>query len=60
MKPNVRSIIAYARRSKVIETVNGDGSNHTRGGVISGTSSIVQLDAWNWKDALIKEMMECT
>jgi imidazolonepropionase-like amidohydrolase len=26
-----------------------------RGGRISGTSSIVQLDAWNWKDATIKE-----
>jgi imidazolonepropionase-like amidohydrolase len=26
-----------------------------RGGKISGTSSIVQLDAWHWQDALIKE-----
>jgi hypothetical protein len=26
-----------------------------RGGLISGTSSIVQLDAWHWSDALIKE-----
>ena len=26
-----------------------------RGGRISGTSSIVQLDAWNWEDAVIKE-----
>jgi imidazolonepropionase-like amidohydrolase len=26
-----------------------------RGGTISGSSSIVQLDAWNWKDALIRE-----
>ncbi|WP_439129582.1 amidohydrolase family protein, partial [Polaribacter sp.] len=25
-----------------------------RGGIISGTSSIVQLDAWNWEDAAIK------
>jgi hypothetical protein len=25
-----------------------------RGGTISGTSSIVQLDAWNWEDAAIK------
>jgi hypothetical protein len=25
-----------------------------RGGVISGTSSIVQMDAWHWKIALVK------
>jgi imidazolonepropionase-like amidohydrolase len=25
-----------------------------RGGVISGTSSVMQFDAWNWEDALIK------
>jgi hypothetical protein len=26
-----------------------------RGGRISGTSSIVQLDAWTWEDAIMKE-----
>ena len=25
-----------------------------RGGVISGSSSVVQFDAWNWEDATIK------
>jgi hypothetical protein len=25
-----------------------------RGGTVSGTSSVVQLDAWNWEDAAIK------
>jgi len=25
-----------------------------RGGIISGTSSVVQFDAWNWEDAAIK------
>jgi hypothetical protein len=43
----------------VIETVRPNGillaQITPRGGRISGTSSIVQLDAWNWKDALIKE-----
>ena len=24
-----------------------------KGGVISGTSSVVQLDAWNWEDAAV-------
>jgi imidazolonepropionase-like amidohydrolase len=57
--PNVRSIIAYDANSKVIETVRPNGilmaQITPRGGRISGSSSIVQLDAWNWKDALIKE-----
>ena len=59
MKPHVRSIIAYTADSKVIETVRPNGilmaQITPREGRISGTSSIVQLDAWNWKDALIKE-----
>jgi imidazolonepropionase-like amidohydrolase len=59
MNPHVRSIIAYNADSKVIETVRPNGvlmaQITPRGGRISGTSSIVQLDAWNWNDALIKE-----
>jgi len=57
--PNVRSIIAYNAESKVIETVRPNGilmaQITPRGGRISGTSSIVQLDSWNWEDAVIKE-----
>jgi imidazolonepropionase-like amidohydrolase len=57
--PNVRSIIAYNAESKVIETVRPNGiliaQITPRGGIISGTSSIVQLDSWNWQDALMKE-----
>ncbi|MBG6110228.1 imidazolonepropionase-like amidohydrolase [Flavobacterium sp. CG_9.10] len=59
INPHVKSIIAYTADSKVIETVRPNGvliaQITPRGGRISGTSSIVQLDAWNWKDALIKE-----
>lgn len=59
INPNVRSIIAYDANSKVIETARPNGilmaQITPRGGRISGTSSIVQLDAWNWEDALIKE-----
>jgi imidazolonepropionase-like amidohydrolase len=59
MNPHVKSIIAYTADSKVIETVRPNGvliaQVTPRGGRISGTSSIVQLDAWNWKDALLKE-----
>ena len=59
INPNVRSIIAYNSTSKVTETVRPNGiliaQIVPRGGRISGTSSIVQLDAWNWEDAIIKE-----
>ncbi|HEY9168600.1 MAG TPA: amidohydrolase family protein [Lutibacter sp.] len=58
MIPHVRSLIAYNAESKVIESVRPNGvllgQITPRGGVISGTSSIVQFDAWNWEDAAIK------
>ncbi|MDA0177129.1 hypothetical protein C7H62_0241 [Mesoflavibacter sp. HG96] len=59
MNPHVRSIIAYNTESKVVESMRPNGilmaQITPRGGRISGTSSIVQLDAWNWEDAIIKE-----
>ncbi len=58
MIPNVRSIIAYNAESKVVESLRPNGvllaQITPRGGTISGTSSIVQLDAWNWEDATVK------
>lgn len=57
--PHIRSIIAYNTESKIIETMRPNGVLQAqitpRGGRISGSSSIVQLDAWNWEDAIIKE-----
>jgi len=57
--PNVRSIIAYNTESKITTTVRSNGvlmaQITPRGGSISGTSSIVQFDAWNWEDAILKE-----
>ncbi len=56
--PNVRSLIAYNAESKVVESMRPNGiligQITPRGGTISGTSSIVQFDAWNWEDAAIK------
>ncbi len=56
--PHVRSLIAYNAESKVSESARPNGlliaQITPRGGRISGTSSIVQLDAWNWEDAAIK------
>ena len=57
--PNVRSLIAYNAESKVVESLRPNGvliaQITPRGGTISGTSSIVQLDAWNLEDAVVKE-----
>lgn len=59
VNPHIRSIIAYNAESKVVETMRPNGvliaQVTPRGGVVSGTSSIVQLDAWNWEDAIVKE-----
>ncbi len=53
--PSVRSIVAYNTDSKVINTLKANGillaGVAPQGGVISGSSSVVQLDAWNWEDA---------
>ncbi|SDQ59502.1 amidohydrolase family protein [Flagellimonas zhangzhouensis] len=58
MIPHVRSIIAYNAESKVVESMRPNGvligQVTPQGGTISGTSSIVQFDAWNWEDAAIK------
>lgn len=59
MLPHVRSIIAYNAESVVVESMRPNGvligQVAPRGGRISGTSSIVQFDAWNWEDAILKE-----
>jgi imidazolonepropionase-like amidohydrolase len=58
MNPHIRSIIAYNAESKIVESMRPNGvlmaQIAPRGGTISGTSSIMQLDAWNWEDAAIK------
>ena len=56
--PHVRSLIAYNAESKVVESMRPNGvllgQIAPEGGRISGTSSIVQFDAWNWEDAAVK------
>lgn len=56
--PSVRSIVAYNTDSKIINTLKSNGillaCVTPSGGTISGSSSVVQLDAWNWEDAAYK------
>ena len=57
--PHIRSLVAYNAESKVVESMRSNGvllaQITPRGGRISGTSSVVQLDAWNWEDAVVKQ-----
>lgn len=59
MLPHIRSIIAYNAESKLTESMRPNGvlmgQITPRGGTISGSSSVVQFDAWNWEDAAIKK-----
>jgi imidazolonepropionase-like amidohydrolase len=56
--PNVRSVVAYNTDSDIIPTVRANGVLMTQltpiGGTVAGSSSVVQLDAWNWEDAVVK------
>lgn len=58
LNPSIRSIVAYNTDSKVINTLKSNGilfaSVAPQGGTISGSSTVVQLDAWNWEDAIYK------
>jgi hypothetical protein len=58
-KPHVRSLIAYNTESRITPTVRTNGVLIAEvapiGGVITGTSSIFNLDGWNWEDAVLKE-----
>lgn len=56
--PHIKARIAYNAESKVVESMRPNGvlmaQTRPQGGSISGTSSIMQLDAWNWEDATYK------
>ncbi|MBL0070162.1 MAG: amidohydrolase family protein [Chitinophagaceae bacterium] len=58
LNPNIRSIVAYNTDSKVINTLRSNGilaaNIIPQGDFLAGSSSIVQLDAWNWQDAAIQ------
>lgn len=57
LNPNVRTLIAYNTDSKIIKTVRSNGvliaQVTARGGRISGQSSVMHLDGWNWEDAAL-------
>ncbi len=56
--PEVKAHIAYNADSEIIPTVRSNGITHVQiapgGGGLNGQSSLMQLDGWNWQDALVK------
>lgn len=56
LNPNIRSIVAYNTDSKIINTLRSNGILFAQvvpeGNLLTGSSSVVQLDAWNWEDAV--------
>lgn len=58
LNPNVRAIAAYNTDSHVIPVLRSNGILLAQivptGTMLPGTSSVVQLDAWNWEDAAYK------
>ena len=57
--PNAHTLPAYNTDSDLIPTIRSNGvlmaQISPRGGGIRGLSSVVQLDAWNWEDAVVKQ-----
>ncbi len=56
--PNVRAMVAYNTDSEKIPNHRSNGILISqivpRGGTVSGTSCVMQLDAWNWEDAVVR------
>ena len=57
--PEMRTLIAFNTDSHVIPTVRTNGILLTqpvmKNGLVNGTSSVMNLDAWNWEDAVVKK-----
>jgi imidazolonepropionase-like amidohydrolase len=57
--PNVNALSAYNTDSDIIPTIRSNGILLAQitpsGHCVRGMSSVVQLDAWNWEDAAVKQ-----
>lgn len=56
VNPNVRSLVAYNTDSELPATFRYNGvlmaESTPVGGRVSGTSSVMNMDGWNWEDAV--------
>ena len=55
VNPNIRSVISYNTDSEFIPTMRFNGvllaESTPQGGTVSGTSSVMEMEGWNWEDA---------
>lgn len=58
INPHIRTLIAYNTDNIITPTVKTNGILYTqatpRDGLISGASSVMALEGWNWEDAVLK------
>ncbi|MBL7921266.1 MAG: amidohydrolase family protein [Bacteroidia bacterium] len=58
INPHIRTLIAYNTDNIITPTVKTNGILYTqvtpRDGLISGSSSVMALEGWNWEDAVLK------
>ena len=58
LNPHIRALIAYNTDNLIVPTIKTNGILYTqvtpRGGLISGASSVMALEGWNWEDAVLK------
>lgn len=58
VNPHIRALIAYNTDNLIVPTIKTNGVLYTqatpRGGLISGQSSLMALEGWNWEDAVMK------
>ena len=56
--PHIRAQIAYNTDAEMLPTIRNNGvllvQSTPRSGVISGSSSVMELEGWNWEDATLK------
>jgi len=57
INPHIRALIAYNTDNLIVPTVKTNGILYTqvtpREGLISGSSSLMALEGWNWEDAVV-------
>tara|TARA_B100000780_G_scaffold263146_1_gene216827 strand:- start:1299 stop:2603 length:1305 start_codon:yes stop_codon:yes gene_type:complete len=56
--PNSRTFTSFNTDSRITPTVRSNGmllgQISPRGGIVSGSSSVMRFDAWNWEDAVVR------
>ena len=56
--PNSRTLTSFNTDSRITPTVRSNGvllgQISPRGGIVSGSSSVMRFDAWNWEDAVVR------